>query len=280
MGLVGALLTALYMTRLMGLTFWGQSRVDPNVEKHIHEVPPAMKYVLIALAVLSVFGGALGVPGAHFLERWLEPTFAASVAGHGAAEAASTGAAGAHGTGLTPGSAGESHAAGAAAGGHHVSGTTEIALMVVSLAVAATGILIGMRYYRRGRGEEAAVLAKKAGVAYRMLQAKYWVDEIYDATVLRAYYKLCEWTGRFDVSVVDGVVNGTRHFTVGSSYLSAIWDSWVVDGLVNLVGHTIRGGSWVLRKVQSGFVQAYAAVMIFGMFVLLVVYLYLEMGSR
>jgi NADH-quinone oxidoreductase subunit L len=119
-------------------------------------------------------------------------------------------------------------------------------------------------------------VARKAGGLYRLIRDKYRVDELYDATVLRAYYGLCDLSGRFDIRVVDGLVNGTRHFTVGSSYLSAFWDSWVVDGLVNLIGYTVRGGSWVLRRLQSGFVQAYAATMVFGLFVLICIYLYMS----
>jgi NADH-quinone oxidoreductase subunit L len=87
-GLAGALLTALYMTRLVGLTFWGESRLEPKLEGHVQEAPGSMKWVLVALAVLSLLGGALGVPGVHVLDRWLEPTFAVATAaaGHGAAE--------------------------------------------------------------------------------------------------------------------------------------------------------------------------------------------------
>jgi hypothetical protein len=83
-------------------------------------------------------------------------------------------------------------------------------------------------------------------------------------------------SARFDRRVVDGVVNGARHFTVGTSYLSAAWDSWVVDGLVNFIGYFIRAGSWILRRIQSGFVQAYATSMVLGLFVLLCIYLFMS----
>jgi NADH-quinone oxidoreductase subunit L len=248
------------MTRLMGLAFWGQSRVDPHVEGKIHEPPRAMTWVLVALAGLATVGGGLGLPvGKHLMRDWLAPSFAGTEAA-----AAHAGEAAGH----------------AAAGGHHVSGWLEVGLMGASVAAAVVGIGVGLWFYRKGRGERAEAAARKARWAYRILKGKYFVDELYDATVLRAYYKLCDLAGRFDVRVVDGLVNGTRHFTVGISYLSAFWDSWVVDGLVNSVGYTLRGGSWVLRRLQSGFVQAYAAAMVFGIFVLLCVYLFLEMGSQ
>src|SRR5262245_51806524 len=72
-----AMLTAFYMFRLMGLTFWGKSRVDPAVEPHIHESPPVMTSPLIILAVASVLlGMVLGLPfGAGLITQWLGPVF-------------------------------------------------------------------------------------------------------------------------------------------------------------------------------------------------------------
>src|SRR4029450_11810160 len=62
-GLFVALLTAFYMFRLMGLTFWGESRVDPSVEPKIHESPPVMTWPLIILAGASAtLGIVLGLP--------------------------------------------------------------------------------------------------------------------------------------------------------------------------------------------------------------------------
>jgi NADH-quinone oxidoreductase subunit L len=272
MGLVGAALTALYMTRLMGLTFWGESRVDPHKEEHIHEVPGAMKWVLVTLAVASVFGGmVLGFPGRHFLEGWLKPVFepgihgAAAAGGHEALEA--TAAAGGH-EGI--------EAAGAHGGEAAVSGGTEMALAAVSVLMGGIGIGIGLYFYYRGRGEKAELVAEKTALLHRLLKNKWYVDEIYDATVLRLYYRMCDYAARFDVHVIDGLVNGARNLTVATSYVSSFWDSRVVDGAVNLVGYTFRGGSWILRKLQSGFVQAYAAAMVLGLFVLLCVYLYMS----
>lgn len=83
-GLIGAMLTAFYMTRLMALTFWGQSRVEKHV--HPHESPPIMWIPLVALAVLSVAAGWIGIPhviGAvlpghptNLLEHWLHSSVA------------------------------------------------------------------------------------------------------------------------------------------------------------------------------------------------------------
>src|SRR5256886_2455203 len=74
-GLIVAGLTAFYMFRLMGLTFWGPSRVDRQVEPHIHESPWVMTGPLILLAIPSVFLGLLigFPPESGLIHQWLEP---------------------------------------------------------------------------------------------------------------------------------------------------------------------------------------------------------------
>jgi len=178
LGLAAAVLTALYMTRLMGLTFFGESRVDPHVAGHVHEVPGSMKWVLVALAALSLGGGLLGLPGHHFLEEWLGPVFEPAMR------------AAAHAT------------------EHHASMAQEVGLAAVSVMAGLLGIWVGWSYYGKGSGERAAALAAKAGPAYELLRDKWRVDELYDATVLRAYYGLCKLSDLLDRFAVDGAVNG------------------------------------------------------------------------
>src|SRR5262249_53970021 len=106
-GLGTAFLTAFYMFRLLYLTFYGPSRVDPHVADHLHEAPPAMRMPLVVLALLSLLGGFLGFPPEHGrLHRLLEPVFAAA-----------------------------EHLRG---GPHHF-GFGDVVLMLVSLAVAIAG---------------------------------------------------------------------------------------------------------------------------------------------
>jgi NADH-quinone oxidoreductase subunit L len=77
MGLVGALCTAFYMTRLTVLTFHGSYRGSRAKYDAAHESPLAMTSVLVALAVLAALGGYLGVPavlgGNNLLAHYLEP---------------------------------------------------------------------------------------------------------------------------------------------------------------------------------------------------------------
>ena len=76
----------------------------------------------------------------------------------------------------------------------------------------------------------------------------------------------------FDARVVDGAVNGTALSTVGSSFISGIFDLRVVDGMVNLVGTSYDVASRWFRRLQVGFTQGYAMVMVFGAAILLGVF--------
>jgi NADH-quinone oxidoreductase subunit L len=186
-GIVGAALTAFYMTRLYVLTFRGESRVSHEAEHHLHESPPAMIAPLVVLAVLSFVGGYVGLPfqeGGHAFERWLRPV-------------------------LESGEAGVVH--------HEVSRGTEWALILASVAVALSGIVMALRTYLWNPAAATALQVRFAGV-HRLLENKYWVDEFYDTTVVRPFVGLSEWLWRvWDVRVVDGLVNGTGHFFEGGS---------------------------------------------------------------
>ena len=112
---------------------------------------------------------------------------------------------------------------------------------------------------------------------HRTLLNKYWVDEIYAALVVQPLLKFSDLLWEFDARVIDGAVNGTRNLTVGWSWLSGIFDLQVVDGLVNLVGTSYDVASRQLRKLQVGFAQGYAMVMVFGAAVLLSIFFFVNL---
>lgn len=77
--LLTAVITAVYMTRLMVLTFFGSYRGSAESEKHIHEAPFCMLFPMIVLTLGSVFAGFLWaglIPGADFFKNWLAPVVA------------------------------------------------------------------------------------------------------------------------------------------------------------------------------------------------------------
>ncbi len=218
LGLAGALLTAFYMFRLYILTFRGRSRLSPEAEHHLHESPPAMIVPLFVLAVLSVVGGLVGPPlveGGHPFARWLAPVFG-----------------GGHGGG---------HEGAAAA--HAIAPAVEWALIVLSVLVAAAGIAFAFRAYLWSP-ETATRLRERFAGAHRTLLHKYWVDELYESTVVRGVVATAQAAWRFfDVKVVDGIVNG--------------------------VGSTLEAASAVLRLFQTGFVGTYALFITLGVVALL-----------
>ena len=109
--------------------------------------------------------------------------------------------------------------------------------------------------------------------AHRLLYNKYFVDELYGATFIKATFKSASGLFAFDRRVVDGAVNGAGWTTVFSSWISSLLDKYVVDGAVNLVGHSSEESSFVFRRLQTGLVQNYALLMLAGVFAFVSIYL-------
>jgi len=107
-----------------------------------------------------------------------------------------------------------------------------------------------------------------------VLLNKYYVDELYDATVVQGTLGGARGLWAFDRRVVDGAVDGSGWFTRLSAWISHMFDKYVVDGLVNLVGWSAGESSYALRRVQTGLIQNYALLMLIGVFALLTVYLF------
>ena len=229
-GLVGAGLTAFYMFRLYILCFRGQSRLTHEAEHHLHESPPSMIIPLVVLAVLSVVGGWVGMPfqeGGHPLARWLAPVFDSGAAAHGEAAADA-----AHGV------AAATHGAAAGIVHHAVSPGIEWMLILLSVGVAAIGIFMAFRAYLHQPSLAMSLQQRFSGI-HKTLLNKYWVDEFYDATVVRTIREVADSWWKF-------------------------WDVKVVDGLVNGVGYTVEGVSSILRLFQTGFVGTYALFLALG----------------
>jgi NADH-quinone oxidoreductase subunit L len=234
-GLLTSLLTATYMFRLVYLAFHGQNRGSPSAHgapgasgvhgAHLHDAPPAMAVALVLLAVGSVFAGYVGVPhafgGSNRIERFLEPSFTAG----GAAQAAD-------------------HEESAAA-----TESLERGLAGVSIVVALAGIGLATYFFLKNRRAADSMSARFAGL-HRLLEHKYYVDEIYDAAVVRPIRIVSE----------DGLWKGV--------------DVRVIDGSVNGVGEVVARGGELLRRAQTGSVRVYAASLFLGVVLILGYYLW------
>ncbi len=269
-GVATSLLTAIYMFRLVFLTFHGEraaaghahdagghgahgtghGHAAPDVHDehgahhggHLHDAPPAMAAALLILAVGSVVAGYVGVPHAVFggsnrIESFLESSFhPAGEAGHGEAAHALPVAE------ATPNSepAAAEHAAGDT--------STEATLMAVSSAIALLGIGIAAYFFLMNRALADSV-ARNFSAVYRTLLNKYWVDELYDAAVVQPL----KWAS-------DHV-------------LWKVIDVWIIDGIVNGVGVFTRGAAALIRMTQTGSIRTYAASLVLGVVLVLGYYL-------
>jgi len=176
-GVLGALMTAFYSFRLIYLTFYGKSRMDHEVEHHVHESPMVMTVPLMILAFFSITIGWIGIPGAiihhvNLFGDFLAPVF--PVAHHGGAES----------RGL------------------------EIGLMIFSVVVALIGIRIAYYLYVKYADVPNKIAGKFSGL-YDLLLNKYRVDEVYNAIFVNGLvHKLAKFlhtTG--DVKIIDGFIN-------------------------------------------------------------------------
>jgi NADH-quinone oxidoreductase subunit L len=174
-GLAGALMTAFYMFRLYALTFLGKFRGTHEQEHHLHESPSAITFPLIILAILSVFGGLLGIPAlfaenAHALENFLDPIFA------GSQEYTTA---------------------------HHLEHSTEWIMMGASTLLIVIIIAFAWRSFsRREKFEDNKGVAK-------LLENKWYVDELYNNIIVRPLDAIAAFFKNvFEKNIVDGAVNG------------------------------------------------------------------------
>ncbi len=249
-GVVTSLLTAAYMFRLVFLAFHGERAVAEAPEQgtdgrgadahaagvdgshahgsHLHDAPPSMAMPLIVLAIGSVLAGYVGVPavlgGSNSIEHFLEQSFTApQVEGQGATQA------------TVP----ANDAAEAIALAEEDHETLELTLMGISTAAALGGIGLAMFFFSTRRSAAAALAERMSGL-HRVLLNKYYVDELYDASVVQPIKRVSR----------DG--------------LWRIVDVGFIDGAVNGVGALVMGCGGALRRLQSGSVRSYAASLLAG----------------
>jgi len=192
MGLAAALMTAIYMTRMMLYTFHGPNRTGEKEREHLAEAPWVMTGPLVVLGVLTVFGGLLNLPAiapfnlggavsALSLEHWLEP-----VVGNAALRVT-------HG-----------HAP-------HASHATEYALIGTAIAIGLAGIIAAIVMLKPARLVPKAQAPEEHGFE-RVLADKYYVDELYDQAIVKPTYSVSKgllWRG-IDAGLIDGLaVNGS-----------------------------------------------------------------------
>jgi NADH-quinone oxidoreductase subunit L len=237
-GIAGAFMTAAYMTRTVYLTFFGEFRGHG----HPHESGPRITVPLWILAVLGVTAGVVNLPSALSpsstalrFEHYFEPKgayFPTIDFGHP---------------------------------------TFSLGIAVFSTVIGLTGIALAYLWYFRDAGPHGITERNRvARGGYTVLVNKYYFDRLYTdmivgsvkGPVARAAY----WVNQ---NVIDGVVNGAGRFaTVAGRFVYERIDQQVVDGAVNGSATLAEDGGQVFRKLTSGKIQQYGALMFAGAAVL------------
>ncbi len=214
LGTIAAFFTAFYMYRLYYLTFYGDFRGTHEQEHHLHESPPSMTIPLWILGGLSLIGGLLGLPqvfGArpvNLIETWLHPVVPHLPNAHGLTE---------------------------------IPVTTEINVAAISTLLAIAGWWLAKSRYQVPQLAGDKALDRAAPALMRTLENKYYVDELYDETVV----------------------------TPLESFSSFLWRGIdaIIDGLLALLGYVIAAIGDLLRFFQTGNVRNYALMFFVGVIV-------------
>jgi len=221
-GVAVAGLTAFYMFRLMFLAFYGEeaapgSEHNEQGNHRPHEPSLLITGPLMILAVFSALAGFLGLPGylgTNLLETFLEPSFRYRYFGeHAAAHAYSL----------------------------------EIVLTVIAILAAAAGIAVAYYAYIRDRGLPGRLAQRFQGL-YLAARQKFYVDEIYDAILVRPIQRISD------------------------VFLWRVIDEGLIDGIVNGTGELMQYWGSALRRIQSGYTRGYATWILIGALLLFIYY--------
>jgi NADH-quinone oxidoreductase subunit L len=238
-GLITAFMTAAYMGRAYWMTFWGSYRGHGTP----HESPKVITVPLVVLAVCALGFGFLNFPTSFFgvelpdgvttrFEHFVEPTFAFPAVEH--AE-------------FTPW------------------------LAVASTILAAAGLFVAYAYYERNKGPHGLTHRNAAANAgYTLLENKYYLDTLYtDIIAADTKGPLARAAYWFNQNVLDGIIDGAA--TISKGVARVVYrdvDQLIVDGAVNGSGFVSNESGQFLRRMQTGKVQQYAAILFSGVVVL------------
>jgi NADH-quinone oxidoreductase subunit L len=243
LGCTGALFTAFYMTRQMGLVFFGKYRgheesnhsahghahSSHSSESHSHdphESPAVMTVPLIILAGFAILLGVIGTPAWPWFDAYMKGELAE----------------------LQIKFSNLSESAG---------------LMGVSALIVLTGITVGWMLYGKRQRKTAAekdVLEAAQPFIFKLLENKYFIDEIYEHTVIR-FNAFAAWLCDFaDKWIFGGAVLLVSYLTLAAAWLYRLTDEYLVNFGFDTGCDSIRGSGGILSKLHSGRVQTYLRI--------------------
>jgi NADH-quinone oxidoreductase subunit L len=210
----------------------GHDAHAPEAHEHgglPHESPRSMTWVLIALAFAAVVSGVVfGLPklwSGHepLLESFLAPSLPAA----------------------------------ASVPFRETAHSTEWLFQLIGVGIAAAGWAAARVLYLNATSTVPERLKATFPRAWAVVYNKYYVDELYQATVVRSSLLLSRALYWFDQNVIDGIVNAVATIGRTIAYVDAAFDQKIVDGAVNLLADGFLHGGAKLRRLQTGRIQAY-----------------------
>ena len=198
-GSIASIMTAFYMFRLMYLTFFNDFRGTEEQKHHLHESPAIITIPLVILATLAAIGGAISLPGHSWLNHYLAPLF-------------------------------KKHEA------HHLDGQ---AYMLMAIATVGALVGIGIAYSKYLKKKEIPVADSEVQGLHKVLSNKYYLDEIYMATIVKPIYMISNFAKKYVEKFISKAVIGLG----GATYALSI-----------------KG-----KKIQNGNIGVYLFAFIFGM---------------
>ncbi len=242
LGAVAAVLTSFYMFRSYFMTFSGTFRGGQSAETHLHESPPTITRILQILGVLSIIGGVIGLPHLwhlpNWLEGWLEPVF------EPVSELLSW---------------------------QEYPSTMEWLLLITSIGIALSGFVFAYIFFKDYRSKVPLGFKKMFPGLHRLVFNKYYIDELYQSTMINGsviFSKICGW---FDTYIIDGLVNLIAYIGRLFSWLNGLHDTYVIDGAVNGLANLSGKFGQTIRQVQTGRIQTYIYILLGGGLTLIII---------
>ncbi len=236
--IIAAFFTAFYMGRQIFMVFFGGERTE--AAKHAHESPPVMTVPLIILAVLSVIGGAMNlpkfIPGGEALGQWIEHTV-------------------------------EVH-------------PVDFNIVVAALSTVVALVAIGISYLVYGQKPMTTMIdpLERLGGVFKLLNGKWYVDELYHAIIIGPFEDISrfmayavDWDLWHDIFHDNILAGGFRWI---ANFMAWFVDKGIVDGFFDGLGGVVRDFADIFRRFQTGYVRNYALAVLFGVVVVLGVFLF------